>query len=248
MRKVQVLGIALVAMLAFSAVLATAAFAGEWLVEGKAITSAEGALNSETEGELKLISYAEKGSASVLAEITCSGIFDGTVGPGSTDTVTTLLNLSKEEINKTALTELALLCNVTLDAGALTDCKVGTENALLWAINLPWSTEIELMSNGEELDVFLDNAGKMPGYYVECESLLGISGTNTCEGGVNIATLTNGTGTPTEVLGSFTKLAAMSERANCTLTGTETGEVINPTAGKTWAIGVELEHLATAVS
>jgi hypothetical protein len=248
MRKVHILGVALVAVLAFSAVLATAAFAGEWLFEGKPITTAEGALKSETEGELTLIDYAEKGSNAVLVEITCSGIFDGTVGPGAADTVTALLNLAKEEINKTALTEPALLCNVTKDAGALTDCKEGTANALLWAINLPWATEIELMTNGEELDVFLNNAGKIPGYYVECESLIGISGTNSCEGGVTIATLTNGTGTPAEVLGSFKPLAASTERANCTLTGTETAEVISTSAGKTWVVGADLERLATAVS
>jgi len=83
------------------------------------------------------------------------------------------------------------------------------------------------------------------GYEVECTSLLGVKGENLCEGTAN-ATLTNEAGTlPASVLGVFEEVA-ISERATCTLTGAESGEILGE--GNTWAIGNELERLATAVS
>jgi hypothetical protein len=257
MSKLRVLLFALFAVCACISIAATSGFAAdEWLVEGKPITAAEGALSSETVGEVELIQYNGTGiAATVLSALLCSGIFIGTVGPGAADTVASLQNLAKEAISATPLFELALLCNVTADAGALTDCELGTGTGLLWLENLPWKTEIVLTLGVEEeeefLDVFLAEAGKVPSWYVECRSLLGVVGTDLCEGEASADLLNEAAGVPASVLGSFLLLTDATLRYNCNLTGELTGEVVSEAdgaqSGDTWAVegGV---RLATAIS
>ena len=97
MRKFQVFGLMLFAVLAFSAVATASAFAevGEWLVEN--VKPAE-ALPAETEGLLIVARLVSSTNSAVLQEVDCEGILDGTIGPGVADTVTAVLNLAKELI------------------------------------------------------------------------------------------------------------------------------------------------------
>lgn len=240
MSKIRILGVALFAVFAFGAISATAAFAeSEWLVEGKPITTAEGALNAETVGELTLIRYSASKSATVLTEVVCSGIFDGTIGPGATDKVTSVLTLAGVAVG--VLGGTALMCNVTKDEGGLTDCETGTANALVWAENLPWTTAITL-SGSTFLDTFTGTGGQ-PAYEVECKALIGITGSELCEGPA-VATLTNETMTsPASVLGMFEKVT-VPKRGTCASTITEAAENIGD--GNTWV--VDPERLVTAVS
>ncbi len=114
MKKIKLLGLALFALFAFSAVLANAAFAEEalWLVKGEEVTAK---LASETTGELLLIVLKEV----IVGEtwVLCSGTFDGTVGPGSADEVTALLNLAIEEVTaaKLLICEGEKACEKTAD-------------------------------------------------------------------------------------------------------------------------------------
>jgi hypothetical protein len=213
MRKVHLLGLALLAIFAFSVVATATASAelfllAEWLYNGAVIS---GELLVESPGELLL----EDNKVPILGKsmILCSGIFDGFVGPGSADLITELLNLSKESISTTGLSGLALEC-------------VNQENCpepLFWAVNLPWTTELELHEDpGPEEDYVVLILGK-PGWEVEC---MGLGQTDTCavepEGGF---LLDNGTPTPTALFSEeITELMGLG-LGNCTLGGAATSIV-----------------------
>jgi hypothetical protein len=248
MRKIQILGMALFAVFAFSAVAAASAFAAsEWEVGGVKVTEA---LPAETEGLLSLIKLVSPENSAILVEVLCEGIFDGTVGPGSKDTINKVLNLAMEEIGQ--LGGLALECKV--EAGGMSgllDCKLGG-TALLWAENLPWNTELELMEpSGAILDRLGFPAGAgVPAYEVECITTSGIVGSELCEGATS-AEVKNDTGTPMGVFGEFSE-AVGSEEASCSVTGAKTG--LNVGSGTTWAVGgtvaapEELNRLDTLVT
>jgi hypothetical protein len=240
MRKIQILGLALFAVFAFGAISAASALAvSEWLVEGAALTAP---LASETEGLLFLVQL--EGGTTVLNEIDCEGIFDGTIGPGATDKITEVLNLADAAIGLTALTGLALNCTVTKSAGALTDCRVNTL-ANVWAINLPWSTSIELMGGTTFLDKLGPGTGGEPGYTVECEAVIGIRAEETCTGATS-SELTNEPGsTPGSVLGVFGE-AQGSEKGTCAVTGAGSADTAG--SGNVWGIDAALERLLTTVS
>jgi hypothetical protein len=242
MRKIQILGMALFAVFAFSAVAAASAFAAsEWEVEGVKLTTT---LPAETQGSLSLIKLVSSTNSAILVEVHCEGIFDGTVGPGSKDTINKVLNLAMEEIGQ--LGGLALECKV--EAGGMSgllDCELGS-TALVWAENLPWNTELELMEpSGAILDRLGFPAGAgVPAYEVECKTTSGIVGSELCEGATS-AEVKNDTGTPMGVFGEFSA-AVGSEEANCTMTGEKTG--LNVGSGTTWAISSELVRLDTLVT
>ena len=151
MRLSRMATLALVTMVAFFIVLtAQASAADEWLANGAAIsvelaaqTSAEMLLQSE--GPLSLI------------DVLCSWLYDGTVGPGGKDLVTSFLNLSGELTSE-------LTC--VIDEGSM--CKESL--MLLLPLNLPWETEIELMEGTIFLDKIL-NAGNNPGYLLRCTNI-----------------------------------------------------------------------------
>lgn len=159
MKKVQIIGLALFAVFAFStAAVTSSAFALEyvlasWLVNGKSITKAEGALPSEGKGELLLEDVTKKGA------IVCSGILDGTIGPESLDEITKVLNLSTVEIGE--LTGKGLECK------GQTTCETGSE---AWPAGLPWLTELELMEPEGTWWVLIFKAG----YHVLCLALGGL--------------------------------------------------------------------------
>jgi len=242
---------------AFSAVVAASASASEWLVE--ALSFANGTtLWSETEGDVTLVAYNEPPGPgkkpTVLTEILCEGIFDGSITWPNLDLITDLLTTDSlttiGELGKT--NETPLDCLVTFDAGSIEDCAPNTL-AEVWVDNLnlelgtAWETELLLPAANEWVDHFPANAG----YDIRCESLFfGVTGESLCEGAVH-ALMSNEPGTtPPSILGEFMKLAATEaaelERGNCTLTGEHTGEVVG--TGNTWAVEVELVHLETGVS
>ena len=142
MKRIHVVGLALVAMVALSAIIASTSSAAvtfllaEWLIGGEKMTAA---LAVEQSGELNLINTNASGLG-IRVEILCTGILDGTVGPASAGEITELLNTSKEAISLTALSGLAL------EMPNCTNTKNCTE-PLVWAVGLPWKTELELMED-----------------------------------------------------------------------------------------------------
>lgn len=133
MRKIQIFGIALVAMCAFSALIGTQAFAvltfelAQWLANGALIAEP---LLSDAVGGLLFEDLLT--SASFL----CSGLLEGTVGPDSEDEITMVYDLSGrliEELDEATATNGLVCENIKL-------CS----KSEVWPVKLPWLTEVEL--------------------------------------------------------------------------------------------------------
>lgn len=211
-KKLQIFGVAFAALLVFGALTAMAASAvefllAEWLVGGKALTAE---LAVETTGELLL---ADTNVFGTEAKVLCSGIFVGTVGPGSADLITEILSLAK--------TAPPISCTVQKDCEASTTPKVTP-------INLPWVTEAELMVDGTEtfmVDLTKAANGAAFGWKLTECLVLGISTPDECTTteGVNELHLEG-----TKLLGTFstafTTLAGL-KLAKCTVGGEEKGVV-----------------------
>jgi|ERR1700722_2916997 len=141
MRKIQTVGLALVAMFALSAFVASSAFgASEWLNNGAAITAA---IKVASKGKLKL-SDSKGGLFGEKVEIECEGTDEGTVGPGTADTVT--------KITATKCVRITGICPETITATAL---------------HLPWKTTLLLVEEKWRDDIENSGAGA-PGWNVVC--------------------------------------------------------------------------------
>jgi hypothetical protein len=221
MKKLQILGIALVAVFAFGVLVAASASAtvtfllAEWLVEGKAV--AEGTeKNVESTGTLLL---EDSKTLLGVADVLCSGILDGKVGFDGADTITELLNLAKEAISTTPLAGLALEC--TSDTSAC-------EEPLVWAALLPWSTLLVLMEEGTEV-FFADlikpsGSNTQVGWYVQCEKTF-LKPHDECLSPEGVSRLSLSTTELTAFFEeAFTTLAEL-KLALCSQSGEETGIV-----------------------
>jgi hypothetical protein len=219
MKQFKLLGVAMLAVFAFGAIMAVSASAvtfllAEWLVGGTAVSTE---LLTETTGELLL----EDTKVPLLGKaiVTCSGILDGWVGPNSLDWVSEVLTLSGAAVSTTALTGTAVEC------ANVENC----EEPLLWAINLGWETEVELMEDSGNwfINLILPHTGAAgnPGWEIECmKSIIGPI-TDECTAAEAGAELTlEGTTLLGNFSKSFTELAGISF-GNCTLGGTGTGIV-----------------------
>src|SRR6478609_8256367 len=185
MRKIQVLGLALFAVFAVSAAVASAAFAGEWLEDNNPIPAGE-ELPVDTEGTLTLVNLTGAGGA-VLVELECSGLFEGTVLAGGLGLILDLYSLGGETIGSLGdANTLALACLVISTQAGLGDCLI-SDLVEVWPLNLTlelgapkWETKIELMAAGTE--EFLLDLPAYSGYEVRCETgFLGFQ-ENRCEG------------------------------------------------------------------
>ena len=247
MRKIRIAGFGLFAVLVLCMLNVAPAFAeSEWLVEKAKV---ETTLNAETEGDLTLVIF----SSGVLTEILCSLIFDGTIKE-KVDTILDILSL-EHGITVGSLgdaNEEFLNCEVTFEAGGLPDCKEKSL-ALVWfdGLNLEledwWLTEILLVSTQFFDDILeLNNLGEPVGIEYECETLIGVFGSELCELKRLAGLLTNSVATsPASVL-DVVSLGEAGNRGNCTAAGEHAidfrGEF------NMWAIGAELERLETEVS
>jgi hypothetical protein len=219
MKKSRMVFVALVAMFAFGALTVESASAvtfllALWLAKGVAVTAP---LTAEAEGELTLEDSAA--GAAVL----CSGILDGWVGPESLDEISEVLELVTHNlISKTQLVEPGLVCT------NLKSC----EEPLVWADELPWQTEAELVEDvgGPFFAVLIlpHPGGGNIGWHIACmKNIIGTE--DLCSAPEGVAQLT---------LEGATLLASFSEAfreltevkpATCTLFGGETGLVISDT-------------------
>jgi hypothetical protein len=169
--RIAGVGVALLAVLAFSAMsLASSASAAIvfllafWLTGGNNVVATILVL---AEGELLLVNLLAP-IVDAPASVLCSGKLDGFVGPNSADDITELLTLGAVAVSPTALVGTSLSC--TLDELCETGSKV-------WAVNLPWLTELELWEESATVFGFVDlilphTGGNNPGWYVECKTAL----------------------------------------------------------------------------
>jgi len=210
MKKFRLMVVALFALVALGAVLATSASAAvsflpaHWTFNGVTVTTL---LPTEATGELLI----EANGIAIL----CSGIFVVTFGPEGSDETTELLSLARVKISKVELSGEALSCTN----------ESGCENPLVWAANLPWQTLAELMVDGTEeffVDLLVSGTGGKPGWYVECMSFIPF--TNLCEGeGINqLLNLVGDVGAESKE--AFTELAELL-LASCTTGGEDSGIV-----------------------
>jgi hypothetical protein len=207
MNKFQIVALSWFAVIALGAMLASSAsaettLAAEWLVAGRAITAAEGALGTETSGEILL---EDEG---VPAGVLCSVILVGTVMSRGQDTILEVLNLKKEKI------ELGVL-GLSIGKGDCVNTGDCPEPAEVWPEGLPWNSQLVLKENGEFVDLIIKAGGGTFGYTVLCTVMIDIE--DTCvaaEGSVSIVNELE----DTEATGVITP------HANCTVGGAGKGK------------------------
>jgi hypothetical protein len=184
MRKIQIVGLALAAIFAFSMVSASGASALTLWDECKEVTAGTGLFtNSDcnVSGSPNLWEWLPMPAATpvdslatdlvllstglVTVEVLCEGSMVGTVGLNGGGTVTELLNLANEAVS---LTNLVVCMN-------LANCP----EPLASPENLPWNTQL-VNAEGEDAAGLLlgpHSGGGPPGWFVEC---MGNGQTNEC--------------------------------------------------------------------
>jgi len=210
------MGVTLFALLAFGVLTAGSASAAtfllaEWLVGSAAVTTE---LASTTTGELLLEDTALK------ADVLCSGIFDGWVGPNSLDYISEVLSLPGVA-SGVPLTGQSIACT------AQSGCQASPA-PVVWPVNLPWETEVELMEEESKtffVDLLTSATGtKTVGYELEC-TILGVKSSDECTTATAASELTlEGTSLLGNFTDAFTELAGL-KLGVCTFAGGETGIV-----------------------
>lgn len=213
MRKFQIVGLAMFAVLAFGVLSVASATAAPKLLLNGAIT---GELKTaELTGELLLEDKTEK------VDLLCSGIFDINVpAGGELFEITEVLMLNKE-----LLAENETILGV-VQVGDMVECEVmegpcegsGAEAVLVTAINLPWNVDV-LLIEPENLyrgDLLPNASGDEPGYIVDCETLIGLMADECTIAGETGTILANEAG---GLLSEFSAEEAISKHGNCSLGG-----------------------------
>jgi hypothetical protein len=182
MKKLYVVGLALVAVFAFSSVMVASASAettllAEWLFNGAAVT---GQLNVETSGEILL----EDNKVPIIGKVAvnCSGILDGWVDANGLDFISEVLTLAKVLV-AAKLVGTGLLCT------SASGCEAASEASPIevWPTIEGWETLLILMENGTFLDIIHGS-----GYEVLC-LILGAMVEDECNATETGLAVTNGT-------------------------------------------------------
>jgi hypothetical protein len=157
MLRIQMIGLAIVASLAMSAIAAGSAMAAhEWLINGSPITVAK---KIHSKGLLLLTDHNPLGNASLETAVHCKGFDAGTVGPGGADLI--------ESITAELLgTNDKITCAFDKTGG----CEASPAPLAL-ALHLPWRTELYLVGTEVRDMIVADGAGE-PGYKVICKAPL----------------------------------------------------------------------------
>ncbi len=214
MKKLQILAMALVAVFALCAAVASSAFAeetllAEWLADGTPITEP---LAADTVGELLL---ADDNTLVGVAAVVCSGLFEGTVTKNGEDELTKLFNLSGTLIPTTGETGFltegdGLLCKAESPAEG---CEASTTDIEAFPLDIPYLSLLLLKEVGSTI-TFEDMvkskvAGGKIGYELMC-LILGILIEDECtvtEGEGEVKNVTPGV----EAVGFFTPSGTCTE-------------------------------------
>jgi hypothetical protein len=188
MKKHHILGLAFLAIFAFSAVLAATASAettllAEWEIKAAPVMTLT---SVKTTGTITLINLLV---GVKVAEIFCEGAFVGSVGANGEGEVTEVLDKAGNKIGM-ELVGTSLSCESLLGNSSF-GCNAA-ELAEVWTDNLPWHSLLFLMEDG----TFLNQLQGSPGYHVLCVTT---KVENLCVG----ETFTKMTNEPTDVRGEF---------------------------------------------
>ena len=216
MRKVQLLGLVLLALFAFGVFTASAmatTLLDEWLVGGAAVTTE---LLVEVEDELLL----EDSKVPIIGkvDILCSVIYDGWIGPNSLDYLSEVLNLSGVALSGTPLS------GESIDCTDQTGCETNTP-ALIWFLGVPAWTESELLeqTGGPFFEDVTTPVNGEFGYEITDCLILGIAMEDECSTPKVVAELKlEGTTLLYQFSKAFTELAG-SKLVLCTQSKEETG-------------------------
>lgn len=206
MKKFHIIGLAIVAVLAFAAISVATASAettllADWAVAGKIVTTSTATTN---EGSLLL---EDMGTGT---DVTCSGKFAGTIGANGADSITLVEDLEAKDNS--------LNCVLTAKGA----CEEANGSLItVTPVNLPWATLLILKENGEFADKISSSGAGAPGYLVECKAL-GIKVDDTCTG----ATQTVETNVTGGVKGLFSENETLTPAGNCTIGGSKEGLVV----------------------
>jgi hypothetical protein len=212
MKKIQIMGLILAAMFAFSALLASTASAeptllAEWLINGLEVLTLT---LVETTGSV-LLADTSNGS-----DVICKWIFDGSVGPNGEDEITEVLTLSGVAVTLAS----PLLC----ESGAV--CEKSTTDVEISPEGLPWHTLLFLMeSNNSFLDLVFS-----AGYVVKC-LVLGLAVSDECTTMLTAGGVSNTTGGVTATEEALSPLGA------CSIGGAGTSEIVPLKGNLTTASG-----------
>lgn len=217
MLRIQVIGLAIVAALAMSALAAGTASAEtelhQWLLihdqpNGEQIHLLLAApITVHSEG---LVLLEDEKAPGGPVEVHCHGFDAGTVGPHGLDLVESITTELLKGSNK-------IPCNFVKNGSCLTSTTPTAE-----ALHLPWHTELVLIG-GVVHDLILSDGAGIPGWAVTCNTILG-SMTDKCEeepGEPNSTVMSNVLGEG--VLGKFEPAAGI--RAKCSIGGAKAGKV-----------------------
>jgi hypothetical protein len=144
MTRIKIIGLTLVAVFAISAVVSASASALQWLLNGRAITSAVN-ISSKAVGTLLLADLAATGGEVALL---CEGNDKGTAGPGAAGTVS--------EITATGC---------TFQEKKNGSCTA-SDKVTAVAVHLPWKTTLTTV--GANTRIALAGTSGNPGWSVEC--------------------------------------------------------------------------------
>ena len=220
MRKIHLFTVAVVAMCAFSALVTASASAvltfekAEWLSGGVAITEA---LLADSVGELLFENLLN------TADNLCSGLFEGTVGPGGADTVTMVYNLAGTLIEELGAAGTGLLCE------SMALCEPNT--AEIWPTGLPWKTEALLDPSNGLFYQLLENSS----YHIFCLGPFGIAAEELCttpDANIEVLNVAGGV----EPMGAFEPEAECNGNAEEGFVEAVAGGTITLTGGGTLTI------------
>jgi len=200
MRKLKIVGLALFALVAFSAVAAASASAHTWEEDGSEILTAK---EGTTEGLILLEDMGAPGKPDLL----CSGKFTGTFGPGGSTMITMIEDLEVPANLEDANTLSWLKCEFT--AKGLCEGTL----VLVMPQGLPWKDKLNVRV-GKLVDEI-----EGVSYTVLCETFLGTT-EDTCSG-TSVGEVKNGTSG--EVLGETSENEEITPAVNCTLGGEKQG-------------------------
>ena len=206
MLRIQMIGLALVAVLVMSALAVGSASATvlphEWLINGKLLGSP---VKIHSKGTLTLTDHTPPLGGET--QVTCTGFDDGFVGPHALDLV---LGITLELLG----TVKKITCSFV--AGKNGGCEASTAPTAE-AVNLPWHTELYLRG-AEVRDMIVSDGAGNPGWAVTCKTIFGPM-TDTCTAALGSTLVKNVAG---GVSAEFEKVSNEVNPATCKL-GTEAG-------------------------
>jgi hypothetical protein len=234
MKKLYLLGLTAVVVLAFSALTVSSAFALEsvWLVSGAVPTSQVHVLLTTPAGTALRLEDTKAGLSGEPVAVECVVTGEealGFVGPDST-----MLNLANEDLQETGE-----CLEGKFVAGGTGPCETGMA-PVITADNLPWLTTVELIGSSFYDDVVTEASGQTEvGWQVTC-LVVGLNFSDLCTLTLGRALLSNEANGTVDVL--FNSADVNQPKGNCERGGAESGLVDG------LLIAEALEGLTLAVS